>query len=255
MLYKQINKEERFCLAYFLDKGIILTDIALKMDRSISSLSREISRNTNPVSGKYLPGLAHRLSQERQANRNKVRSKITGNKNLELIIEKLLWKGLSPEQIKGRLDEEKNISLTHETIYRWIYVQRKDLIKYLRHYRKRRYRRRYGTKIREKEREKSKKRSIDTRPETVDTRKYIGHWEGDTIVGPDRKHSIVTLVERKSRLTLAKKVDSRKAIDTALAIIELFRTVPKKKRISLTLDNGVEFSNHWQVEERTGTTI
>ena len=95
--------------------------------------------------------------------------------------------------------------LVRKTSYKFIYEKRKDLVKYLR-CQKGKYRRRYDTRIREKQREALKKRRIDQRPEIINRRGRIGDFEGDTIIGKDKKPAILTHVERKSGLILADKL-------------------------------------------------
>ena len=154
------------------------------------SIWREIKRNS--INGKYLPSVAKRLSKERKTHRKK---KIENDRVLKKYILdklKLYW---SPEQIAGRLRKE-NIVIVHETIYGYI-IRHKKLKEVLR-CQKGKHRRRHGTVKREKAREYGKKRWIGERPEVINQRDRIGDWEGDTIIGAERKKRILTYVERKS---------------------------------------------------------
>jgi IS30 family transposase len=161
-----------------------------------------------------------------------------------------------PASLKvNKIEEKEGKTIIHyETIYRLIYKERPDLKKYLR-CRKGKYKRRYGTKKREKEREESKKRRIDTRPEIVDTRERIGDWEGDTMRGSDRKAAILTHVDRKSGYLAANKLIRALAAITREATIGVFSKIPKKKRHTITYDNGSEFAEHETTERDTKIII
>ncbi|MEK7099498.1 MAG: IS30 family transposase, partial [Patescibacteria group bacterium] len=159
----------------------------------------------------------------------------------------------SPEQIAGILRRKKQ-SLVASTIYRYLNERAPHLKMYLRS-RKGKYRRRHGTKIREKVREQSKKRRIDERPGIIERRGRIGDWEGDTLMGRDKRVRIVSFVDRKSGYLIAFLLPKMNAqLLTSLALTHV-RRIPIKKRRTLTLDNGVEFSDWERLEERSGMTI
>jgi IS30 family transposase len=128
-----------------------------------------------------------------------------------------------------------------------VYEDRPDLKEYLR-CKKRKYRKRHGTLAREEEREKAKKKWIDTRPEIVETRQRIGDWEGDTIRGGDRKSAVLTHVERKSGYLLANRLERALAEKVRLITVETFEEIPRKKKFSITYDNGSEFAEHATTE-------
>jgi IS30 family transposase len=117
------------------------------------------------------------------------------------------------------------------------------------------YRRKYGTKAREKLREQAKKRRIDERPGIIERRGRLGDFEGDTVMGRDKRVRIVSLVDRRSGYLVAFLLPKMNAeLLTSLAL-KCFRLIPKKKRKTLTLDNGVEFSDWERFEEKSGMTI
>lgn len=95
------------------------------------------------------------------------------------------------------------------------------------------------------------KRRIDERPAEVEKREEIGHWEGDTIVGKDKQH-ILTHVERKSGLMLGNKLKRGTAELTRQKTIERFETIPKKKKLTMTYDNGVTFAEYEMTEKKQG---
>ena len=159
----------------------------------------------------------------------------------------------SPEQISGILARKK-ITLAASTIYRYINERAPHLKKYLRS-QKGKYRRRRGTKQREEAREEAKKRRIDERPGIVERRGRIGDFEGDTLMGRDKRVRIVSFVDRKSGYLIAfllPKMNARLLTDLALAY---FRHIPSKKKKTITLDNGVEFSDWKRFEERSHMTV
>lgn len=139
------------------------------------------------------------------------------------------------------------------TIYRYINGG-PHLKQYLRS-QKGRYRRRRGTKMREKTREQAKKRRIDERPRVVEHCGRLGDFDGNTIMGRDRRVRIVTLVDRRSGYLIVFVLPKHRAeLLTTLAAQKL-RRIPKAKRKTLTLDNGTEFSDWERLEKQTGMAI
>lgn len=174
---------------------------------------------------------------------------------LKQCVVRKLKKYWSPEQIAGRLEEKhKRKVICHETIYQFVYKERPDLKKYLR-CKKRKYRKRHGTLAREKAREFAKKKWINTRPKIVETRERIGDWEGDTIRGGDKKSAVLTHVERKSGYLLADRLLRAFAEKTRLKTVETFEKIPRKKKYTITYDNGSEFAEHQTTEILTMIAI
>jgi IS30 family transposase len=117
------------------------------------------------------------------------------------------------------------------------------------------YRRRHGTKIREKQREQAKKQRIDERPKIIERRGRIGDFEGDTLIGRDKRVRIVSFVDRRTGYLIAYLLPKMNArLLTSLAL-KYFRHIPKKKRLTITLDNGIEFSDWDSLERRSGMTV
>lgn len=168
-------------------------------------------------------------------------------------VTRMLTAHFSPEQIAGVL-RLKEKTLVTSTIYRYLNERAPHLKKYLRSS-KGKYRRRRGTTMREKAREQAKKRRIDERPAVVLRRSRLGDWEGDTMLGRDKRVRIVTFVDRRSGYLIAFLLPKMRAELLASLTSARFRHVPKKKRKTLTLDNGVEFSTWEYIEEKTGMTI
>lgn len=227
------------------------------MGKTASAVCQELKRNPADTKTGYDAGLAKERAKQVRVEANQRLRKIENNKWLKDYIIKKTKKYWSPEQISGRLKiewpDDKNRHIGKDSIYEFIYEERKDLVKYLR-CQKGKYRRRYGTRIREKQREEMKKKRIDKRPKEVETRDRIGDWEGDTIVGEDKGH-ILTHVERKSGFGLADKLERGLAELTRKKTEERFKTIPKNKKHTMTYDNGVTFSEHEQTEKNTGIAI
>jgi IS30 family transposase len=155
----------------------------------------------------------------------------------------------SPEEIAGTFG-----GISHPTIYRWIYEERPDLQKHLRHGGSQ-WRRKPGTAERSQQREEAKKKRIDTRPLVVNRRQRLGDWEGDTVVGTDRKSAILTHVERKSGYVFLDKLE-RSLAETVRAKTRIrFTRLPRKHRHTITYDNGHEFAAHEFIERETKAKI
>lgn len=245
MPYTHITPSQRNELSVLIRTNTpqkMITDILRKHRATIW---RECKRNGGS-NGKYHAKKAKEQTTQRQIDAHIRQRKIENNPWLQKHIEKRIRKRWSPEQIAGRLkrsypnDTKKHIG--KDSIYKYIYAYRKDLVKYLR-CQKGKYRRRYGTRIREKQREEAKKRRIDIRPAIVSEKGRLGDWEGDTIVGSDKQH-ILTHTERKSGLLFADKLERPTAQETTDTTLARFSKVPKKKRLTMTYDNGVTFAYH-----------
>ncbi|EMF0898152.1 IS30 family transposase [Enterobacter hormaechei] len=238
MSYNQLTENERYQIYILKKAGHSQLAIAEKMERSPSTISRELRRNRG-LRG-YRPGQAQKLSSARRHDAYKAR-KVTDEVRGE--IETLLRQELSPQQVADYLRRHTGVCLHHETIYQLIYADKAnggDLYRHLRVASKP-YRKRYGSYDR---RGKIKNRvSIDERPAVVDRRSRIGDWEGDTIIGKGRKGVLLTMVERKTLYTVIVRLTGKRADLLAAAAIEHLASL--KARIkTITLDNGLEFSGH-----------
>ena len=258
MSYNHITSFQRNELSALLRAGLKQNKIAELLGKSPSAISQELFRNKSNNKTGYDAGLAKKKTKERRINANQRFRKIENNVWLRYYIIRKIKKYWSPEQINGRLkrkwpdDESRHIS--KDSIYEFVYEKRKDLVKCLR-CQKGKYRRRYGTKIRIKEREKQKKKRIDQRPKAVEKKERVGDWEGDTIVGKERKIHILTHVDRKSGLLLADKLERATAELTKQKTIDRFDKIPNKKKHTITYDNGTTFAEYEMTERKTGLDI
>jgi len=234
--YKHLTLEQRYQIAANLKVNWKQKDIALELAVDKGTMSREISRNKGKRG--YSAKQAHDLATKRKKSKN-VSIKITSALKKE--ISSFLKKDWSPEQISGYFKKhEKKIS--HETIYKFIAQDKKDggvLYKNLRCKKKRK--KRYGSNDR---RGIIKNRvSIDQRPSIVEGRSRLGDWEADTVIGKNHKGVLVTLVERKTRYTVIRSVNSKKASVVKDAIIQALSEI-KDFVATITFDNGKEFAYH-----------
>lgn len=227
-------------------QGFSNGEIARVLGRSRSTIGREIRRNSTHVDGGYRPDRAHEASNGRRS-RSRRNSRFSADD--WQTIRDLLRADLSPEQVSGRLRAEGRLRISHETIYTHIWTDKRrggDLYRHLRQRPK--YRKRYRSK--EKRGRLAGKRHISERPAAAELRQELGHWEMDTVGGPD-KHCVATLVERASACVLIGKLpDHTKAAlnDCVIQLIneqsDLFKTI--------TVDNGTEFHGYEEIERATG---
>ena len=164
---------------------------------------------------------------------------------------RLLEKQWSPEQISGWLRNDRTLSISHETIYRYIWSDRHQggaLFRHLRCSPKQR-RKRYGRY--DSRGRLAGKRHVSERPASVECRRTVGHWEIDTVMGAGSKHCILTLVERATGYVMIGKLRDRTMDEAARKTIELLRRHPTKVR-TVSADNGTEFHSYRIVEDATG---
>ena len=238
---------EREEISRGLVSGRSMRSIAKGLGRAASTISREISRNGGRRS--YRATQADQRAWD-QALRPKPCKLLLNGRLRQTIVVKLkrYW---SPQQIAGwlksRYPGNEGMQVSHETLYRSLYVQtrgalKKELIQYLRE--KRAIRRsRYGKPSTDMRGKIPDAVPISERPACVEDRAVPGHWEGDLICGPNT-HSVVTLVERHSRYVMLIKVKNRETRTVIDALIRHARRLPDELYRSLTWDRGGEMSDH-----------
>lgn len=247
MNYKQLSPEERYTIQALLKRHYSLSKIAEIVERSKSTISRELARNRRS-SGYYNPGIAQSYAT---ARRKRCRRKTQFTTEQWALILSLLSKGLSPDQIRNTLLRFNLFSISHETIYQYLLHDKKHggtWHKFLRNMPKRR-RKRY--KSYDSRGKLAGKRPITDRPDHINQRLRFGHWEGDTVIGRDRHHCILTLVERKSGYVIIKKLTARTTEQVNTACIAAILNHEKKVR-TITFDNGTEFHGYKDIEAKTG---
>lgn len=247
MSYAQLTQEQRYQIYALKKIGHKPAEIARCLGVHKSTIGRELRRN----SGKrgYRPKQAQEKAMGRRLQKSEPR---IASKTWALVASKLCldW---SPEQITGWLKETSEACISHEWIYQYVYADKKaggDLHTHLRSQKKRR--KRYGG--RDRRGKIPDRTSIEQRPDVVEQRKRLGDWEADTIIGKGRRHTIVTLVDRKSRFTLLEKIERCTADATEEAIVQLLQPY-ELRRLTITCDNGKEFTNHLEIARRLQTEV
>ncbi len=242
-----LNLSEREEISRGVVAGQSVRSIAQGLGRAPSTVSREINRNGGR--GDYRANKAE-LAAWGRAHRPKI-CKLAKNRALAHIVAKKLTQRWSPEQIAGWLKrtypEDENYQVSHEIIYRSLYVQargalKKELIKHLRSKRSMRQSR-HGNGRGEGQGQIKDMISISERPASVEDRAVPGHWEGDLIVGSNESY-IATLVERHTRYVMLAKVDGKDTKTVINALIKQSKKLPRELYRSLTWDRGKELSDH-----------
>jgi IS30 family transposase len=248
MSHIQFTRDSRVELAILLNARKNQTECAKILGMHRVSISNEIKHNKDE-DGVYRGTHAHQRAMARRKKAKEKFKKLSDKYLRKYVVRKikLFW---SPEQIAGRLKKINGKTIIcHETIYQFIYNERKDLIKYLRH-QKNKYRRKRGTYVRNAFNTSLKIRRIDERPEEVNNRSRIGDWENDTVLGKEKVKRILTLVERKSGFGLADKLNIVTAEIVHEKETKLFKKIPKSKRHTMTRDNGAEFGDYDRALEK-----
>jgi IS30 family transposase len=244
--YHQLSQEERYTITAYLRSHKSQAFIARKLKRSRSTISRELKRNRKHSDHKYRaePAHSYAVARRRRVHRG---SRFT-DRQMGLVIRRLK-KNWSPEQISNTLRKEKKLQISHETIYRYILNEKKKggiLYHHLRIMTKQN-RKRYNSH--DSRGILRGKRHISKRPKGVENRRTLGHWEGDTMIGKDFHHCLLTLVERKSGYLVIRKLKSRTEHAVTKAAATALRR--EKGRVkTITLDNGSEFHNYKELERR-----
>ena len=239
MSYTQLTQGQRYQIYALHKEQHSQKQIAANLGVHPATISREVRRNHGQRG--YRPKQADELAQARKQARSKPR--ITPQ--TWALVECALRREWSPEQVSGWLKVEKKINISHERIYQHIYAEKRRGGTLYRHLRsQKRRRKRYGSHDRRGQLQG--RRSITERPPVVETKRRVGDWEADTIIGHKHQQAVVSLVERKSKLTLLKKVERNTAQAVGRAVTELLRLVAAQVH-TITSDNGREFARHQQI--------
>ena len=250
MLYRQITFAERYTLGLLRQRGLSAAAIARTLGRHRSTIGREIQRNRAHGDGTYRPPLADCYARGRRSHSRRNRQFSARDWDR---IQALLREDWSPEQIAGRLRAGQELAISHETIYRYIWADKRaggTLHRHLRCARKQR-RKRYGRY--DSRGRLAGKRVISERPASVATRQELGHWEGDTMLGDSQAGPcVLSLVERKSGYLLLGQLRQRLSAAVNRRAQQLIRAQPHPVR-TITVDNGTEFHEYAALEQATGT--
>lgn len=247
---------ERQRIAALHGQGVGVREIARRLDRSPSTVSRELRRNTLVHDrGRYDAPLAHARARARGARPG--RTRLAGDVELRAVVQAKLELEWSPEQIAAHLrmtfPDQPGWHLCHETIYQALYRGARGGLN-----RRLTRRLRTGRPLRKRRRRSNERRAryviphqrIEHRPVVVADRSRLGDWEGDLVVGHMSKSAVATLVERRSRLLrLVHLPDGHSADQLVAALQAVLPRTPAGKRLTLTWDQGSEMARHDAVAE------
>ena len=258
--YKRLSDLEREEISRLLSQKHSFRDIAKKLSRDVSTISREVgagSGNKYTYRAIKAQNRARRNATKRKAGKHK----LNNHSELWSYIRKKLKKKWSPRQIAEELKKDYPLNMTMrispEAIYTYIYVLprgalKKELTACLRRNHKRRYKQARDIKI---ERKIEDMLSIEERPKEVEDRIIPGHWEGDLIIGKYNRSALGTLVERTTRATILIPIKNREAETVANAFAKEVRKLPEQMKLSMTYDQGREMARHKLFTNITGVKV
>ena len=244
---RTLTLAEREDISRGVASGLSIREIARGLERPASTVSREVARHGGR--------LMYRASEaDQRAWKSALRPKacrLSRHRKLRLIVASKLILDWSPEQISGwlkrRYPRNESMRVSHETIYRSLFIQargvlKKELMQHLR------FRRQICRSVHAKAAGQSRGQIVDAisiseRPAEIEDRAIPGHWEGDLLSGSGNSH-IATLVERHSRFTILVKVPSKDTATVVSALTRQVRKLPASLRRSLTWDRGLEMAKH-----------
>jgi IS30 family transposase len=271
-IYEQLTIEDRTMIQTQLEMGIKPSAIALGLNRSASTISRELRRNNwvrpkarrgpgrPPMAGGYRSAVAHKRARActvapRVERRLRPESALWGH------VMGYLQMGYSPEQISGILrivhPQTPTLQVSHETIYTAIYAMprgelRKEVIGWLRFGHAKRRPRARGEDRRGRIPDMV---SIHDRPPEVEERLIPGHWEGDLIKGAHNRSAVGTMVERTTLFTVLSRMDNASAEAALSGFSLVLNRIEAQKRLSLTYDQGREMAGHQRLTAATGVKV
>ena len=252
MGYEHLNIDEREVILKMRAQQASMQEIGRQLGRSKGTISRELLRNVSSTRD-YKPHLAQRYYEKRR-KASKEPYRLEEDARLSEYVQEKIRKYWSPEQISGRLRDGHRINISPVTIYNWVYRNRDEggeFYKYLRQSHKRRRKRRAGE---DRRGQMPDRRMIDERPDVVNERNRIGDWEGDTVEGAKGSGFFGTYVDRKTRYTVAVKVDDKSADTVTKATLEAMKKLPPEKVRTMTFDNGKEFAGFKELERGLNMT-
>lgn len=242
--YHQLTQEERYTITAMRVCGSSKAEIARQLQRHPSTIGRELRRNTTHHDARYRAETAHSYATARR-RRCRRGAHFSAAEMAKVAV--LIRRRFSPEQIVGLWREFGGLSISHETIYRRIRWDKRaggNLWRYTRiisKFGRKRYRSHDSRGV------LPGKRHIDERPAEVALRQRIGHWEGDTVMGSDMRHCVLTLVERKTGYAIIKKLKARTMSQVTHAATRALRQHGRRFK-TITFDNGTEFHDYAKLE-------
>jgi IS30 family transposase len=246
-MYRQITFDERYTLGVLRQLGYHAAAIARALGRHRSTIGRELHRNSREDGG-YRPAFAHGRAGARRSRSRRNQRFSPADVHLVRTFLEQQW---SPEQVAGYLRRQGQLRISHETIYRHIWADKRQggtLYTHLRGARKQR-RKRYGRY--DSRGRLAGKRPITARPAAVTARTQLGHWEVDTVLGAGDQHCVLSLVERKTGYVVLGKLSARSTGEVTRRASHLLTRERRRVR-TVTADNGTEFHGYAAIEAATG---
>lgn len=244
-MYQQITRDERYLIGRLRGQRMSIRAIAKRMGRSPSTITRELRRNRREDGGYR----AERAQEMANSRRRKSRRKSHFTDETRAFVFSKIREEWAPEQIEMWLKKNQGPSIAAKTLYRWIKKDRKaggDLFSHLRQARKRR-RKVYRSK--DSRGKLAGKRHISTRPVESAERQTYGHFELDLVLGKVSRQCALTLVDRKTRFVVVRKLENKTTEEVNRVLTPLIAEYGIK---TITADNGCEFHGYKAVEEKTG---
>ncbi len=251
--YKQLTEVQRYQIQVLLQIGLNQTAIAKELNVHKSTISRELKRNI-PTRGSTAYNYIAGHAQQKTSVRHSFKSKnIKLNEQLKVRIADLLvhhkW---SPELISKRLLKQEEICVSHETIYKWIWVAKysnhrkhkayKELYKHLRHTGRRQKR----SNQKDNRGAITQRVSIEKRPKIVEARKRIGDIEVDLMMGSNHKSALLVMTDRTTLITILEKLESKQAEEVYQKMKKRLSNFNSSWIKTITFDNGKEFAYHYK---------
>lgn len=246
-IYRRVTEFDRVMIYTLWNEGESQKNIAGRVGFDKSTISRELSRNSGERGYRYKQAQEKALA--RQDHLTKAR---TFDEELKLEVVKLLKLNWSPEQISKRLELENKTTVSHETIYKFIYEDKLNggnLYAHLRQGHKKR-KRRFPSKKRESKLKNINR--IQDRPASADNRTELGHLERDLVIGKNHSKAVMTVVDRKSRFTKLALLDGKNADTVGKKTEIIVKTIPSR---TITNDRGLEFADHENTSTNSGVDI
>jgi IS30 family transposase len=252
MNYRQLTLDERYQVQSLRALGFTQVDVARRLGRHASSVSRELRRNGSKFGNAYKASSAHTTAQQRRVVKGERSRRIQGE--LQGLVEAKLRLSWSPEQISGRLHLEQGIRLSHETIYQHVLrdSRQRGVLRYCLRFGGYKHHRFKKSKM--AERTRLRKNGLEARCKAANERTELGHWERDCVLGQRGGAALLTLVDRRSRYTRIRRVEKVDIDHVAPATIDALGAQEEPVK-SITNDNGVEFQRDAKLQEKMGIPI
>lgn len=248
MTYHQITFAERYTLGLLRQRGLPPAAIARLLGRHRSTIGREVRRNRAHSDATYRPQLADWYARGRRSRSRRNRRFTAAD---WARVQALLREDWSPEQVAGWLRRQGELAISHETIYRYIWADKRAGGRLYRHLRgaRKRFRKRYRSY--DSRGRLAGKRPITARPAAANARTQVGHWEADTMLGASQAGPcVLSLVERKTGYVVLGKLGRRTSAQVNRRARRLIRRQLHPVQ-TITVDNGTEFHEYAALERAT----